>query len=56
MRDRAKQIDLMNRESLVIIGLKLKLNGYKNQFTKPYLKKEDLKKLILKEISSIKKK
>ena len=50
-----KQIDLMSRESLVNLGIKLQLNGHKNMFFKPYIKKISLKNLILKEINSLKK-
>ena len=43
-----KQIDLMlSRNALVNIGIKLEIEGYKDFFTKPYKKKEELKQLIL---------
>ena len=41
-----KQIDIMNRTSLVNLGIKLELKGHTNFFVKPYLKKEKLKELI----------
>ena len=50
-----KQIDLMTRESLVNLGSKLEIKGYRNLFTKPYIKKEQLKIFILTEIKRIKK-
>jgi len=50
-----KQIDLMNRESLVNLGNKLEIKGYRNMFNKPYVKKDVLKYLILNEIKRIKK-
>ena len=40
-------IDLLNRDSLVKLGLKLKIYGYTNSFNSPYLKKDELKKRIL---------
>ena len=50
-----KQIDLMSRESLVNLGVKLQVSGHKNMFSKPYIKKSHLKPLILKEISNMRK-
>ena len=50
-----KQIDLMNRASLVNLGVKLELRGHKNMFTKPYRKKEELKQMILNDIKRRKK-
>ena len=50
-----KQIDLLERSSLVNIAVKLKINGHSNMYNKPYIKKELLKKMILDEIKSIKK-
>ena len=50
-----KQIDLMNRESLVNLGVKLELKGHKNMFSKPYKKKEELKLLILNELKRLRK-
>ena len=50
-----KQIDLMNRSSLVNLGVKLELRGHKNMFTKPYRKKEDLKQMIINDIKRRKK-
>ena len=39
-----KQIDLLSRDSLVNIGIKLQINGFTNMFTKPYKKKNELNK------------
>ena len=50
-----KQIDLLERSSLVNIAVKLKIKGHSNMYNKPYIKKELLKKIILDEIKSIKK-
>ena len=50
-----KQIDLLERSSLVNIAVKLKIKGHSNMYNKPYIKKELLKKMILDEIKSIKK-
>ena len=50
-----KHIDLMTRESLVNLGNKLEIKGYRNMFNKPYVKKDVLKYLILNEIKRIKK-
>ena len=50
-----KQIDIMNRTSLVNLGIKLELKGHTNFFVKPYLKKEKLKELILNKIKDYKK-
>ena len=40
-------IDLLNRDSLVNLGIKLKINGYTNSFSSPYLKKDQIKSIIL---------
>jgi hypothetical protein len=40
-------IDLLNRDSLVNLGIKLKINGYTNSFSSPYLKKDQIKSRIL---------
>ena len=48
-----KQIDLMSRESLVNLGIKLQLNGHKNMFSKPYIKKIPLKKDFVKKFDNI---
>ena len=50
-----KQIESMNRASLVNLGVKLELRGHKNMFTKPYKKKDDLKQMIINEIKRRKK-
>ncbi len=41
-------IDLLNRESLVNLGIKLQIYGHTNSFNSPYLKKDELKARILK--------
>lgn len=40
-------IDLLNRESLVKLGIKLKIYGHTNGFNSPYLKKDQIKQRIL---------
>ncbi len=40
-------IDLLNRESLVKLGIKLQIYGYTNSFNSPYLKKDEIKNRIL---------
>ena len=40
-------IDLLNRDSLVNLGIKLKIYGYTNSFNRPYLKKDKLKSRVL---------
>ena len=40
-------IDLLNRESLVKLGIKLKIHGHTNGFNSPYLKKDQIKQRIL---------
>ena len=40
-------IDLLKRDCLVKLGIKLKIEGYAQKFTKPYLNKEIIKKRIL---------
>ncbi len=47
MSNKKKAIDLMSRESLVTLGIKLKVTGYTNKFNSPYLKKEEIKKRII---------
>lgn len=41
-------IDLLNRASLVKLGIKLEINGYTNGYNSPYLKKDEIKQKILK--------
>ena len=50
-----KQIDLMTRDSLINLGIKLKIKGHNNFFSKPYVKKDTLKNIILREIKHLKK-
>jgi len=50
-----KQIDLLERPSLVNLAIKLKIKGHTNLYTKPYIKKDILKKMVLDEIKTIKK-
>ena len=40
----------IDRNSLVLIASKLKISGYTNKFGRPYIKKKDLKHLILTEL------
>ena len=42
-----RKIDLLDRETLIKIGIKLQINGYTNRFTSPYLKKDEIKRRIL---------
>jgi len=49
-------IDLLNRDSLVNLGIKLKIYGYTNSFNSPYLKKDELKSRVLKFFKEHKKK
>ncbi len=55
MSNKVKQIDLLNRTSLVLLGKKLEISGYKNNFTKPYRNMNYLKNSILEEIKRRKK-
>ena len=47
MSNKKKAIDLMTRESLVTLGVKLKVKGYTNKFNSPYLRKGEIKKRII---------
>ena len=40
----------IDRKSLILIASKLKISGYTNKFGRPYIKKNDLKTLILTEL------
>ena len=51
-----KKIDLMTRDSLINIAIKLQIDGYKNFFNKPYIKKDSLKNIIVRELNLLKKK
>ncbi len=55
MSNQVKQIDLLNRNSLVLLGKKLQIKGYTNNFMNPYRNMEYLKREILKELSNLKK-
>jgi hypothetical protein len=46
MSSTKKQIDLLGRDSLINLGIKLQIDGHKNFFNNPYLKKEKIKELI----------
>ena len=47
MSNKVKQIDLLNRNSLIILGKKLQIPGYTNSFTKPYRNMEFLRGAII---------
>ena len=52
-----RQIDMLDRNSLINLGVRLQVKGYKNFFNSPYLKKSKIKELIqekLKEYKSLK--
>ena len=49
-------IDLLNRDDLVKIGLKYKVHGYTNNFNSPYLKKDEIKRRIFLFFKDFKKK
>lgn len=55
MSNKVKQIDLLNRNSLILLGKKLELPGHTNNFTKPYRNMEYLKEAIQEEIKRKKK-
>jgi hypothetical protein len=55
MSNKKKTIDLMNRDSLTTLGIKLQVHGYTNKFNSPYLKKEEIKKRIIDFIKTQKK-
>ena len=55
MSNTVKQIDLLNRNSLVLLGKKLQIPGYKNNFTSPYRNMEYLKNAIQNELKNLKK-
>jgi hypothetical protein len=55
MSNQVKQIDLLNRNSLVLLGKKLQIKGYTNNFSSPYRNMEYLKKEILTTLSKLKK-
>jgi len=47
MSNKKKSIDLMDRDSLIMLGIKLKIKGYTNKFSSPYLKKDEIKQKII---------
>jgi hypothetical protein len=55
MSNKVKQIDLLNRNSLIILGKKLQIPGYTNSFTKPYRNMEYLRGSIIDTIKNQKK-
>ena len=55
MSNKVKQIDLLNRNSLVILGKKLQLPGHSNGFSSPYRTMNYLKTTILEELAKLKK-
>jgi hypothetical protein len=55
MSNKVKQIDLLNRNSLVLLGKKLELQGHTNNFTNPYRNMSYLKNAIQEEIKRRKK-
>jgi hypothetical protein len=55
MSNTVKQIDLLNRNSLVLLGKKLKIPGYTNNFSSPYRNMDYLKSAIQNELKNLKK-
>ena len=55
MSNKVKQIDLLNRNSLIILGKKLEIPGYTNGFTKPYRNMDYLRSAIIDAIKNQKK-
>lgn len=52
-----RQIDMLDRNSLINLGVRLQIKGYNNFFNSPYLKKSKIKELIqekLREYKSLK--
>lgn len=47
-----RKIDTLSRAQLVTVGKKLKIGNHSNSYSKPYLKKSDLKELIVNYIAS----
>ena len=43
-----RKIDTLDRKQLITIGKKLKIGNYIGNYSKPYLRKEDLKNMIIK--------
>ena len=55
MSNKTKQIDLLDRNSLIQLCKKLQIPGYSNNFNKPYKNKSELKTIIIKYIKEHKK-
>jgi hypothetical protein len=55
MSNKVKQIDLLNRNSLILLGKKLQIPGYKNNFTSPYRNMDYLKNAIQNGLKDLKK-
>ena len=55
MSNKIKQIDLLNRNSLVMLAKKLQIKGYSNGFKSPYRNKEYLKSTIQDSLKTLKK-
>jgi len=55
MSNKTKQIDLLNRNSLIMLGKKIQIPGYTNNFSNPYRNMEYLKNAIQEEIKNRKK-
>ena len=52
MSNKVKQIDLLNRNSLVMLAKKLQIKGYTNNFKSPYRNKDYLKTEIQNSLKS----
>ena len=55
MSNKVKQIELLDRRSLIILAEKLQIKGFTNKFSSPYRNKDYLKKEILEKIKFINK-
>jgi len=55
MSNKVKQIDLLNRNSLVMLAKKLQIKGYTNNFKSPYRNKDYLKNEIQNSLKLLKK-
>jgi hypothetical protein len=49
-----RQIDIMTRDSLINIAIKLQIDGYNNFFSKPYIRKDKLRDMIKNKIKDLK--
>ena len=56
MSNKVKNIDLLDRNSLIILAKKLNIAGHTNKYNNPYRNKDYLKSAILSEIKQLKKK